>query len=476
MAISFRAQTQIASGGATDPMSAPALPTGTTTGDMVLLFVIVKYASTTITTPTDWNLVSDTAIANSGLTDSGNDSGNIRAAIFWREKDAGWSTMPAVDLSGTPDCTMRGVITYQKDGGDPAWATPIGASAADNTVATTGVNPGVASPQIDFGTGDLFGTFAAQNGDAGTFASIAYTVAGVTFVTVNNRLGAATTSGTDLRGFTSEKFYSSGTASAGPDGDFVITTANANCAGVMAFYRLSLASGGASPSPAVTVTTVALPAATVTASASTTQTTIARSFTLPAATAVEHKSVTPATITVTATAPAATVTASAQITPAAIAATVTTPQATPTASAQKTPATIVTTAALPAAAVTAGAAAAPAVIVSTVALPQATTTEGITTTPAAIATLVVLPPATVTASASVTPAAIAAAVTTPAATVTASAQAIVAAIAAVVAMPAATATASGGDVDVTPDVIAVGAPSTSIYLGSTPVSRIYVNP
>jgi hypothetical protein len=474
MAIGFVNQTQIASGGATDPMSAPALPASTATGNLVLLFAIVKYASTTIDTPTDWTLLNNGSAANSGLTDSGNDAGNVRAAIYWREKDAGWSTMPALDLSGTPNCTMVGAISYSKDSSE-TWVTPEGAAAADDTVNAAGVDPAASGTTISMTTGDLIGSFCAQNGDVGTFSSHNLAVSGITFGAQTTRLGAATSSGTDLRGHSIERPYSSGTASAGPDGSMLLTAGGASTAGVMVFYRLRV-TAGSNAEPAATVTTVALPAATVTASASTTQTTIARSFTLPAATAVEHKSVTPTTITVTATAPAVTVTASAQTTPATITATVTAPAVTVTASAQTTPAVIVTAVTLPATTVTAGAVAAPAAIVSTVALPQATTTEGTTTTPAAIATPVVLPPATVTASASITPAAIAAAVTTPAATVTASAQAIVAVIAAVVAMPAATATASGGDVDVTPDVIAVGAPSTSVYLGSTPVSRIYINP
>lgn len=244
MAIAFRASNALASGGATDPMSAASLPAtgGTTTnGDIVLYFAIVKYGSgtggVTINTPTDWTLLNNGVVANSGLTNSGNDSGNIRACIFWRIKDAGWSTMPAIDLSGTPDCTMRGAISYSKASSEN-WATPEGAVAADNSVATTGVNPSASSTVLDFGSGDLFGSFACQNGDAGTFSSHTFTVSGVTFGSPTSRISGSTSSGTDLRGHQNEKIYSSGTASAGPDGDLVITTANANCAGVFVFYRL----------------------------------------------------------------------------------------------------------------------------------------------------------------------------------------------------------------------------------------------
>src|SRR4030042_1544474 len=129
MAISFRAQTQIASGGATDPLSAPAL-----------------------------------------------------------------SAMPAVDLSGLPNCTMRGVISYQKGASD-VWATPVCANAVDNTTASTGIDPPASGTTISFSAGDWFGSFAAINGDVGTVGTHTATVAGGTFGTQNARLVGTTSSG-----------------------------------------------------------------------------------------------------------------------------------------------------------------------------------------------------------------------------------------------------------------------------------------
>jgi hypothetical protein len=240
MAISLRAVTAIASGGATDPMSAPALPTGTATGDMVLLFVYVKFGNTiTINTPTDWTLLSNSEIANSGLTNGSNDEGNVRAAIFWRIKDAGWSTMPAVDLSGLPDCTMRGVISYQK-GASEVWKTPEGASAADNAVSATGVDPAASGTTLSFASGDWFGSFGCLNGNLGTLGTHTATVAGVTFGASNTRLNGSTTSGTDALAHVIDMTYSSGTASAGPDGNLPVTGGDTNGAGVMAFYKIGV--------------------------------------------------------------------------------------------------------------------------------------------------------------------------------------------------------------------------------------------
>jgi hypothetical protein len=90
MAIGFRAITQAASGGTsgTSTISAPALPAGTASGDMVVLVVGFKYGDAiTMTAPTDWTVVSDNEAANSGLTNSGNDAGNVRGAVFFRQYD-----------------------------------------------------------------------------------------------------------------------------------------------------------------------------------------------------------------------------------------------------------------------------------------------------------------------------------------------------------------------------------------------------
>ncbi len=250
MAIGFRAITQIASGGATDPTSAPALPTGTLAGDMVVYGVIVKYASTTIATnpPTDWQDPANNEANNTGLTDSGNDAGNIRAALFFREYDGVW-TMPTIDLSGLPNITMVGAASYSKAAGE-TWDTPVCATAVDDTIGSTGIDPAASATTIDFVSGDWLGAFAAINGDVGTpTVPMTVTVAGITFGAATTRWNGTTSGGTDLRGHSIDQTYTSGTASAGPDGNFVLTTGAATGAGVMIFYRLRVTTAAAAGRP-----------------------------------------------------------------------------------------------------------------------------------------------------------------------------------------------------------------------------------
>jgi hypothetical protein len=246
MAIGFRAQTEIASGGATDPLSAPALPTGTQNGDMVVYGVIIKYGDTTTIVnnpPTDWQDPANNEANNTGSDNAGNDDGNIRLALFFREKDASWSTLPQIDPSILPNCTMVGAISYSKGAGE-AWDTPVCATAVDNTASSTGIDPAASGTTISFASGDWFGAFAGINGDAGTpTVPMTVTVAGVTFGAATTRWNGQTSSGTDLRGHSIDRTYTSGTASAGPDGVFTLTTGAATGIGVMIFYRLRVTSG-----------------------------------------------------------------------------------------------------------------------------------------------------------------------------------------------------------------------------------------
>ena len=175
--------------------------------------VVVKYV-VGIVAPTDWTVVTNNAPFNTGLTDSGNDSGNILAALYFREYDGVWA-MPSLTLLAAADCTMRGAISYSKGAGE-AWVLPVCAGAADNSAGAAGVDPAASPTTISFAAGDFFGSVCGQNGDVGTFSTHTATVAGVTFGTQNTRLGAAITTGTDLRTHSVDKPVLVGDGVGGP--------------------------------------------------------------------------------------------------------------------------------------------------------------------------------------------------------------------------------------------------------------------
>lgn len=350
MAIGFVGITQIASGGATDPMSAPSMPASVANGNMVLLFVQVKFGSgtggVTINTPTDWTLVSNTTVSNTGLTNGSNDEGNVRACVFAREKTAGWSTMPAVDLSGVPDCTMRGAIAYSK-GASETWDTVIGASAADDAVSATGVNPSASGTTIALASGDWLISYGALNGNLGTLGTHTCTVSGVTFGSSNTRLAGSTTSGTDMLGDVIDMAYSSGTASAGPDGALPVTGGDTNGAGVMCFVRLRLAAGDVSANPAAVPLTVAVPTPTATAGGDRTPAADALVLALPTPTAREDVFITPAPVALTLALPTPAFTATGERTPDPVALTMTVPGPTATAGGDRTPDPVVLSTTIP---------------------------------------------------------------------------------------------------------------------------------
>jgi hypothetical protein len=210
---------------------------------MVVLIVGFKYGDAiTMTAPSGWTVVSNNEANNTGLTNSGNDSGNVRGAVFFREYDGVW-TMPSITTSGNYDVSMRGVVSYTKAAGE-AWVAPVCANAVDNTTSSVGLDPAASGTTIPISTGDRTGSVGFQNGDVGTFSSHNIAVSGVTFGTQATRLGAASTVGTDMRIHSIDRLYTSGTAGGGPDGSVVMTTGGGNDAGVMVFYRLRVAIPG----------------------------------------------------------------------------------------------------------------------------------------------------------------------------------------------------------------------------------------
>ena len=81
MAIALRAAGAWAAG-STAP--APTIPAGTTTGDIMLLYVGCKPYNATINTPSGWTAIA-AASGSNGTTANGTDTGSVLWATFYRE-------------------------------------------------------------------------------------------------------------------------------------------------------------------------------------------------------------------------------------------------------------------------------------------------------------------------------------------------------------------------------------------------------
>ncbi len=204
------------------------LPASLATGDGVLLRVLAKPDTATIVTPTDWTLIVD--VAGGGGT-QGNGTGPSRQAVFWREKDAGWSTMPAVTVtSGNASAAIA--ERWTKDTG-AAWAVAAasGAYSGNGTAwsAAMDVDPGLI-------IGDGVSVGCSNQDDAPTWSAQAIAATGATFGSVTERSEAvSTTTGQDLGGMVFTAAVTAGPASAAAT---VTGTASAASRGTTALVRL----------------------------------------------------------------------------------------------------------------------------------------------------------------------------------------------------------------------------------------------
>jgi hypothetical protein len=190
--------------------------------DGVLLFVMTKPDTATIVTPTGWTLVAD--VAGGGGT-TGNGTGPTRQAVFFREKDASWSTWPTVAVTNG-NATAIWAIAYSKTAGT-VWEVAAStstygvAAASTNGSATHGSNPGLTATDrvvVGYSNQDELPTWSAQG----------VTATGVSaWGTVTERSEIIeTTTGNDMGGMVFDTSVTTGTATAAP-----VTAATLSAAG-----------------------------------------------------------------------------------------------------------------------------------------------------------------------------------------------------------------------------------------------------
>jgi hypothetical protein len=205
-------------------------PASLATGDGVLLHVVAKPDTATINTPAGWSLVS--SVAGGGGT-TGAAVGPTRQATFFREKDAGWTTVPAVSVTSGSACAAI-AERWTKDPSkvwDLAGATSTYGSGGTTTngAATMGSDPGIANGDglsVLYSSMSVTPTWSAQN----------VTATGATIGSVTERSEAIeTTTGNDVGGMVFTAMCTAGTSSAAP---VTAATASAATRGTVSVNRL----------------------------------------------------------------------------------------------------------------------------------------------------------------------------------------------------------------------------------------------
>lgn len=396
MPVSFLATGITASSDTYTPFAnlAYALPTGHTTGDLLIACYGGKPYDTTPSTPADYT---ERAGGANGTTGMGAGSGSVYAVAFTKTHD-GSESNPASTFSAQYSPGIRAMLAIRSAGSTWTVTSCKGsdATATSTTFSATG------DADLGYAAGDIVVVLLAHNDDSSSDSSFAITIAGCTVADVTQRLtGTLTTStGNDGRMYVLTARIVSGTSSAAPV--VTATTGSGDSDGQAVFLRVQGADWGE---------TVTGTAATVSASA------LAPTVTTTGGAAVTAAS---ALVSITAQAPSVIGGGTAE----AVSATVSTAASIPSvrADATVTATSASFTVAAPSATVTAGAAvAAPAATVATAGHVPGVIAGAKVDATAATATVTALHPPTVTGSALATATTTTVTVTAPTPDVTAGA-------------------------------------------------------
>jgi len=236
MTISFISQgtTPTGTGTGTGTTSVtPALPGTLANGDIVLIYVGNKPDTSTPTTPANWNLAGTIA---GGTGSQGIDTGPVRTTVFWRIKDASWSTMPAISITSNSSAVAQAFV-YRNASGLWDIAASGGADTTTGTAwsVTTAADPGFAAGDWAF----VASTLPTDVGAGAQFASESISATGISvWGTMTERAEQNTSSGNDLGGFVFDRPVTTGTSSAAPVVTATASGTTTNVAGTSLVVRL----------------------------------------------------------------------------------------------------------------------------------------------------------------------------------------------------------------------------------------------
>lgn len=229
MAVAFRAQSAAWVGGATQPM-APAIPTGTTTGDIMLLFGFCKPFDSTVPTISGWTLVDSGA---SGSTANGNGVGSVLAACWSREWQSG---------DGAPSFTFTGgntwsslVVSYSKT--LTYWAALGKGKGGHETSNAVGDFTYTGLAAGDVASGDMLQVGSGVCDDTATLASGSAAATDATVGALTGASSGANTQGLDICGSTCRFSITAGSNTATPTSSLTFATAETGKMSIMVRLR-----------------------------------------------------------------------------------------------------------------------------------------------------------------------------------------------------------------------------------------------
>lgn len=226
----------------------PGTPASLATGDGVLLLVVTKPDTATINTPSGWTLIAN--VAGGGGT-SGNGTGPTQQAWFFREKDASWSTVPSVTITGGTR-SAGAAFRYTKTAGsiwDVSSATGVYGTGGTTTNASTtmGSNPGLVANDA------VIGCFTTQasgtTGSAESWTATGVSAWGTVTERADNTIIGATNPGIGSVVFTGS--VTTGASTAAPVMNGTMSVATRGTAAMVRLREATATTGSETPSISV---------------------------------------------------------------------------------------------------------------------------------------------------------------------------------------------------------------------------------
>lgn len=210
-----------------------AYPASIAEGDLLVMFVVNRPATSTPSTPAGWTAPSNNTLScGDGTGTGGADSGDVRITVFTKEADGSESGSVTLAITSGTSCGAS-MSRYTRTTGK-LWSVAVvnGATPTTGTTSwsvTGGSDPGVLG-------GDIVVALSGVNSDAATYSAEALSQTGITFGAANERADFAVTTGNDLRVIVSDHLVTSGTSSAAPV--FTMTASTGTPEGGTLFVRV----------------------------------------------------------------------------------------------------------------------------------------------------------------------------------------------------------------------------------------------
>jgi hypothetical protein len=207
MTLSYGAASTITYTAASATSVTPTMPSGYTTGNLLVIVIGTKPDTSTPSTPSGWSLAGTSA---GGTGSQGASTGPVRCTVFYKVATSASETAPAITITSN-NVSFAQSFYLTGTVGAFVLATAAGSDTTTGTgwSVTCSTNPGLT-------TNDFIFSIAVIGDDAATWSAEAATATGATISSLTEINEYTTGNGNDIGGFIARGTVTAGTSSANP--------------------------------------------------------------------------------------------------------------------------------------------------------------------------------------------------------------------------------------------------------------------